>query len=71
MKYKFKYIIMKLQEVLSSIVRSKAFIFAIIAIIFGFILVMFDENVNEYNEEHPFKSWDAVSNKGKDKFINE
>lgn len=62
MRYKFKYIIMKIQDVLSQLVRSKAFIFAIIAIIFGFILVMFSTKSKKV-VEHNFYEEDVLETK--------
>ncbi|MCQ2978697.1 MAG: hypothetical protein MJ245_02755 [Clostridia bacterium] len=41
MKYKVKFIIMKIQEYMTYITHSKAFIYALIAIILGFVVVGF------------------------------
>ena len=71
MKYKFKYIIMKLQEVLSSIVRSKAFIFALITIILGFVLVLFSSKNKTLVEENFYEDNILEQRKAQREFTKE
>lgn len=72
MEYNFniKYIIMKIQDYLSQLVRSKAFIYAVITIILGFIVVGFTvKNRADVNENFYFN--DALEKRQAEKELSE